>query len=71
MFGRGDDTLGKPRRAQISQLELFEIALLLKLYQQFTVERFQVSAFQSMVPCPPLNIKISRVYSIVPCPPQR
>ena len=30
-FGRGDDTVGNPHRAQISQFELFELTLLLKL----------------------------------------
>ena len=27
LFGRGDDTVGKPHRAQISQFELFEIII--------------------------------------------
>ena len=30
-IGRGDDTVGNPHRAQISQFELFELILLLKL----------------------------------------
>ena len=30
-FGRGDDTVGNPHRAQISRFELFELILLLKL----------------------------------------
>ena len=30
-LGRGDDTVGNPHRAQISQFELFELILLLKL----------------------------------------
>ena len=29
-FGGGDDTVGNPHRAQIYQLELFELTLLLK-----------------------------------------
>ena len=33
--GRGDDTVGKPHRAQISQFELFELILVLKLDKQF------------------------------------
>ena len=33
-FGRGDDTVGNPRRAQISQFELFELILLLKIGKQ-------------------------------------
>ena len=40
VLGRGDDTVGNPHRAQISQ---FELVLLLKLDKQFPVERFEAS----------------------------
>ena len=40
-FGRGDDTVGSPRRAQISQLDLFELVLLSKSGKRFSVERFE------------------------------
>ena len=49
---RGDDTLGNPHRAQISQFELelkftqfelFEFILLLKLDKQLPVEQFEAS----------------------------
>ena len=55
-FGRGDDTVGKPHRAQISQFELFELVLLLKLNKRFPVEQFEAAVSQSTVitvPSPP------------------
>ena len=52
-LGRGDDTVGNPRRAQTSQLELFELVLLLKLNKQLPVEHFGAAASQSTVPFPP------------------
>ena len=42
-FGRREDTVGNPHRAQIVQFELFELILLLKLDKQFPVERFEAS----------------------------
>ena len=54
-FGRGDDTVGNPHRAQISQFELFELILLLKSDKRFPVERFEAAASQSAVPSPPLR----------------
>ena len=33
-FGRGDDTVGSPHRAQVPPFELFELVLLLKLGKQ-------------------------------------
>ena len=51
---RGDDTVGNPHRAQISQFELFERILLLKLDKQCPVEQFEVMVSQSTVPSPPL-----------------
>ena len=49
-IGRGDDTVGNPHRAQIYQIELFELILLLKLYKQLPVEQFEATASQSTVP---------------------
>ena len=54
--GRGDDTVGNPRRAQICQFELFELILLLKLDKQFPVEQFEANISQSTVPSPPLRM---------------
>ena len=54
-FGRGDDTVGNPHRAQISQFELFELILLSKLDRQLPVEQFEATVSQSTVPSPPLN----------------
>ena len=39
-FGRGDDAIGNPHRAQIYKFVIFELILLLKLYKQFPVEQF-------------------------------
>ena len=52
-IGRGDDKVGNPHRAQISQFELFELVLLLKLDKQFPVEQFEATVSQSTVPSPP------------------
>ena len=38
---RGHDTVGSPHRTQISQFELFEFILFLKLDKPFPVERFE------------------------------
>ena len=54
MFGREDDTVGNPHRAQISQFELFALVLSLKLDKRFPVERFEAAVSQSTVPSPPL-----------------
>ena len=42
-FGRGDDTVGNPHRAQISQFEFFELILLLKWHKQLPVEQFEAN----------------------------
>ena len=52
-FGRWDDTVGNPHRAQISQFELSELVLLLKLDKQLPVEQFEATVYQSTVPSPP------------------
>ena len=54
MLGRGDDAVGSPHRAQISQFELLELILLLKLDKQFPVEHFEATVSRSAVPSPPL-----------------
>ena len=54
MFRKGDETVGNPHRAQISQFELSELILLLKLDKQFPVEQFEATVYQSTVPSPPL-----------------
>ena len=54
--GRGDDTVGNPHRAQISQFELFELVLLLKFGKKFPVEQFEATVSQSTVPSPPLRM---------------
>ena len=46
-------------RAQISQFELCELILLLKLDKQFPVEQFQAAVSQSTVPSPPLRDSLS------------
>ena len=46
-------------RAQISQFELFELVLLLKLDKQFTVEQFEATVSQSTGPSPPLRLAAS------------
>ena len=55
ILGRGDAAVGNPRRAQISQLELFELVLPIKLDKQFPVEQFEATVSQSTVPSPLLN----------------
>ena len=52
-FGRGDDTVGNPRRARIYQFELFELVLLLKLDKRLPVEQFEATVSQSTAPSPP------------------
>ena len=37
-LGRGDDAVGNPRRARISQFELFELFLLSKVDKQLSIE---------------------------------
>ena len=52
LLGRGDDMIGSPHRARISQ---FELILLLKLDKQFPVEQFEAAMSQSIVPSPHLS----------------
>ena len=51
--GRGDDAVGNPHRALISQFEFFELMLLLKLETQFPAEQFETAVSRSTVPSPP------------------
>ena len=53
VFGRGDDAVGNPQRAQIVQFELFELTLSLKLDRQLSIEQFEATVSQSAVPSPP------------------
>ena len=55
-FGRGDDTVGNPHRAQIYQFELSELILLLRLDKQFPFEQSEATVSQSTVPSPLLNV---------------
>ena len=45
---KGDDAVGNPHRAQMSQSELFELVLLLKSDKQFPVEQFEATVSQSI-----------------------
>ena len=51
---RWDDTVGNPRRAQISQFELFELSLL-TLDTHFSIEQFEPMISQSTVSSPLLR----------------
>ena len=53
VFGRGDDTIGSPRRARISQFEFFELIFLLKLDKEFSIEKFEPTVSQLAVSSPP------------------
>ena len=46
--GRGDDAVGDPRRAQLSQFEFFELILVLKSEKQFPVEQFEATVIVSV-----------------------
>ena len=56
LFGRGDDTVGNPHRAQIYQLELFQLFILLKVDKQLSIERFEPTVSQSTVSSPLLLV---------------
>ena len=51
-IGRGDATVGNPHRAQITQFELLELILLVKLDIRLPVEQFEATVSESTVPCP-------------------
>ena len=55
VLGRGDDAVGNPRRAQVSQFQLFELILLLRSAKQFPVEQIEAIVSQSAAPTPPLR----------------
>ena len=61
-FRRGMLLLETLIRAQISQFELFELILLLKLDKQFPVEQFEAAMSQSTVPSPPLKFACVYIY---------
>ena len=50
--------MGNPHRAQISQLDLFELVLLLRLDKRFPVEQFEATVSQYAVPSPLLTLLI-------------
>ena len=52
-FRTEEDTVGNRHRAQVSQFELCELILLLKLDKQSPVERFEAAVSQSKVTLPP------------------
>ena len=53
-FGRVDDTIGNPHRAQFVKFKSFELILLWRLDNEFPVELFEATVSQSTVPSPPL-----------------
>ena len=55
VFGRADDTVGNPHRAQIPQFELFEFTMLLKVDKQLYIEQFETTVSDSAVPSHPLR----------------
>ena len=57
LFGKGDATVGNPHRTQVSQFELFELILSLKLEKRLPVERFEAAVSQSAVPSPTLTFE--------------
>ena len=61
-LGRGDDAVGNPHRAQISQFELVELILLSQSDKQLPVEQFEAAVSQSTVPSPPL-LRLRRRYA--------
>ena len=54
---KGDDTVGNPRRANISPVEMFELFVLLNLEKRLSIEQFEPAASQSAVPSTPLKNK--------------
>ena len=62
LFGRGDDTVENPHRAQISPFELFELIPVLKLDKEFPVEQFEAAVSQSTAPSPPLRLVQHYIY---------
>ena len=66
-IGRGDDTVGNPHRARISQFELFELIILLEVDKQFLVEEFEATVSQSTVPSPHLTRARLRVERVDRC----
>ena len=67
-FGRGDDTVGNPHRAHISQFEFFELSLTLNLYRQ-TVPcraiRGNSISVSSTLPLPPLKDLQKQMLAVV------
>ena len=59
----GDDAVGNPRRAQISQFELFEVFVLSEVCNQFSIEQFEPAASQSEASSPPILVIVARPLS--------
>ena len=60
MVGRGDGTVGNTHRAQICQIEFFELIIVLTLDKQVSIEQFEPTASQSTVSASPLSNGASR-----------
>ena len=59
-LGRGDDTVGNPRRARISRFEPLELIISLKLDKWFPVQQLEATVSQSRVPSSPLMVPLRR-----------
>ena len=64
-FGRGDDTVGNPHRAQISQFELFELVLLLELDKTVPRRAIRGSSISVSSTLPPLSIACAIYYATI------
>ena len=53
LFGRADDTVGNPHRAQSNQFELFELIIRLTSDKQLSIEQFEATVSRSTVSSPP------------------
>ena len=60
-LGRGDDTVGNPHRAQMSEFEFFELVPLLELDKVVSIEQFEAAVSQSTAPFPPPMTRYSHV----------
>ena len=64
----GDDAVGNPRRAPISEFECFEFILLLEFDKTLYAERFEPTVSQSTVPSPPLHPALSSARAALATP---
>ena len=70
LFGRGDATFGNPHRAQISQLELSELILLLKL-DTVTCRAIRGSSISVNSTLPPLRYAVDYAEEVLTSEPVR